>query len=57
MDNEKFQDLILEHFGKVLIKLDVMDSRLSCVESRLGNVESELSQVKQSQGTNGNGVR
>ncbi|WP_434509728.1 hypothetical protein [Desulfitobacterium sp. AusDCA] len=63
MDNEKFQDLMLEHFGKVLNKLDSMDSRLGSVESRLGNVEShlgsvesrlnnvesELSEVKQSQ--------
>lgn len=56
MDNEKFQDLMLEHFGKVLNKLDSMDSRLGSVESRLGsvesrlsNVESDLSEVKQSQ--------
>jgi chromosome segregation ATPase len=58
MDNEKFQDLMLEHFGKVLNKLDGVESRLGSVESRLGsvesrlsNVESELSEVKQSQTT------
>ena len=49
MDNEKLQDLMLEHFGKVLNKLDGMESRLRNVESRLDNVESELGQVKQSQ--------
>ncbi len=46
MNNEKFQDLMLEHFGKVLNKLDGMESRLGGVELRLGNVESELSGVK-----------
>lgn len=56
MDNEKFQDFMLEHFGKVLNKLDGVGSRLGSVESRqgsiesrLGNVESELLEVKQSQ--------
>ncbi|MHB1420524.1 MAG: hypothetical protein ACYCX4_13240 [Bacillota bacterium] len=56
MDNGKFQDLMLEHFGKVLTKLDGMESRLSGVESRLDSVEShldsvetELSKVNQSQ--------
>ncbi|OLN28498.1 hypothetical protein [Desulfosporosinus metallidurans] len=44
MNNEKFQDLMLEHFGEVLNKLD-------SVESRLSKVESELSEVKQSQAT------
>jgi chromosome segregation ATPase len=46
MDNEKFQDLMLEHFGKVLNKLDGLESRLGNVESRLGNVESRLGNVE-----------
>ena len=33
MDNEKLQDLMLEHFGKVLNKLDGMESRLRNVVS------------------------
>jgi archaellum component FlaC len=55
MDTDKFQDLMLEHFGKVLNKLEGMETRLGGMESRLDNlesrstnVESELSEVKQS---------
>ena len=46
MDNDKFQDLMLEHFGKVINKLDRMETTLSNVESRLGNVESRLGNVE-----------
>lgn len=53
MDNEKFQDLMLDQFAKLFkvvqdFKKDV-DQRFEGLESRLGNVESELGQVKQSQ--------
>ncbi|KLU63271.1 hypothetical protein CEB3_c03680 [Peptococcaceae bacterium CEB3] len=49
MDNEKFQDLMLEHFGKVLNKLDSLDSRLTRVESRLDGVKSRLGNVESAQ--------
>ncbi|OLN28495.1 hypothetical protein [Desulfosporosinus metallidurans] len=46
MDNEKFQDLMLEHFGKVLNKLDGVESRIGSVESRIGGVESRIGSVE-----------
>ncbi|MDA8441876.1 MAG: hypothetical protein M0Z55_05820 [Peptococcaceae bacterium] len=49
MDNEKFQDLMMDQFAKMFKEFqDVKDSQVR-MESRLGNVESELSGVKQSQ--------
>jgi chromosome segregation ATPase len=46
MDNDKFQDLMLEHFGKVLNKLESMETHLGNVESRLGGVESRLDNLE-----------
>ena len=46
MENEKFQDLMLEHFGKVLTKLDGMESRLTGVETELTGVKSEVTTIK-----------
>ncbi|GAB6174985.1 hypothetical protein JCM15765_44630 [Paradesulfitobacterium aromaticivorans] len=46
MENEKFQNLMLEHFGKVLTKLDGMESRLTGVESELSGVKSEVTTIK-----------
>ena len=46
MNNENFQELMLEHFGKVLNRLDTMDSRLKGVETEISEVKTELSQVK-----------
>ena len=49
MDNEKFQDLMLDQFAKMFKEFQVMKDSQIRMESRLDNVESELSEVKQSQ--------
>ncbi|CAA7602693.1 Hypothetical protein DEACI_3372 [Acididesulfobacillus acetoxydans] len=56
MDNEKFQDLMLEQLGIVLSKLSGMESELTEVKSDVGTLKSdvgtlksELNEVKQSQ--------
>jgi len=46
MDNEKFQDLMLEHFRKVLNKLNGMESELTGVKSEIKAIKTELSEVK-----------
>lgn len=46
MENLEFQELMLEHFRKVLSKLESMDKRLSSMESELGTVKSEMGTVK-----------
>ena len=42
MDNEQFQDLMLEQFGKVLTKLDGMESRMVGIESQLSGMDSRM---------------
>jgi len=49
MDNEKFQDLMLDQFAKMFKEFQEMKDSQIRMESRLGNVESDLSEVKQSQ--------
>lgn len=46
MENAEFQELMLQHLGKVLGKLESMDNRLSGVENELVQVKNELVQVK-----------
>jgi chromosome segregation ATPase len=46
MDSENFQDLMLEHFGKVLNKLDGMNSELAEVKSEIKAMKTELTEVK-----------
>ena len=45
MDNNKFQELVLEQFGQLNRKLDIVDSRLEKVDSRLDKVSSRLDRV------------
>jgi len=42
MDNEKFQELTLQQFSKVLEKLDSMDSRLEAVERGQLRLETRM---------------
>lgn len=49
MDNERFQDLMLEHLGEILNKLNSMESNLTEVKSEIKKMKTELSEVKQSQ--------
>jgi len=42
MDNEKFQELVLQQFSKVLEKLDSTDSRLKAVERGQLRLETRL---------------
>lgn len=60
MDNDKFQDLMMDQFAKLInvvqdFRKDVnqqfqsVDQRFEGLDSRLIKVESELTQVKQSQ--------
>ncbi|MHB1652966.1 MAG: hypothetical protein ACYCVD_10895 [Desulfitobacteriaceae bacterium] len=46
MENTEFQELMLEHFGKVLAKLETVDSRLTGVEMEIASVKGELTSVK-----------
>ncbi|EHL04106.1 hypothetical protein HMPREF0322_05258 [Desulfitobacterium hafniense DP7] len=47
MDNEKFQDLMLEHFGKVLNELTGMKTELTEVKQDVAGIKAELTEVKQ----------
>lgn len=44
MENEKFQELVIEQLGKVVQKLEQHDKRFDALEERLGNVEDLLKQ-------------
>jgi uncharacterized phage infection (PIP) family protein YhgE len=45
MDNEKFQDLMLDHFAKILKELQDVKGNQGRTDSRLANVESGLTSV------------
>lgn len=49
MDNNKFQELVLEQFGQLNRKLDEVDPSLDKVDFRLDKVDSRLDKVNASQ--------
>jgi septal ring factor EnvC (AmiA/AmiB activator) len=45
LDNNKFQELVLEQFSQLNKKIDGVDFKLEKVDSRLGTMDSKLDKV------------
>ena len=46
MENEKFQELVIEQLEKVVLKLEQHDQRFDTLEERIGDVENRLVKVE-----------
>ncbi|NMA68990.1 MAG: hypothetical protein GX958_06185 [Desulfitobacterium sp.] len=49
MDNEKFQELMLEHFGKVLKELSDVKESQTRMEADMTTMKSDIADLKESQ--------